>query len=84
MSVEVEVVHEDQKGPTEGARMSYDLLKVVDKPLYKGCTKHSKCSAIVGLYHLKCMSGRRNTSFTWLLEFVNDLLPPEASLPKHI
>jgi hypothetical protein len=56
MGVEVEGVHEDQQCPMEGVRKFYDLLKDDDKPLYEGCTKHSKFRAIAGLYNSRCMN----------------------------
>jgi len=58
-----------------------DLLKDADMPLH-GNTKHSKLGAIVRLYSIKCMGGWSNTSFSMLLEFINELMHPDASLPK--
>jgi len=58
-----------------------ELLKDADTPLH-GNTKHSKLGAIVRLYSIKCMSGWSNTSFSMLLEFINELMPPDTSLPK--
>jgi len=60
-----------------------DLLKDADTPLH-GNTKHSKLGAIVRLYSIKCMSGWSNTSFSMLLEFINELMHPYASLPKTL
>jgi len=57
-----------------------ELLKDADTLLH-GNTKHSKLGAIVRLYS-KCMSGWSNTSFSMLLEFINELMPPDTSLPK--
>jgi hypothetical protein len=51
-----------------------DLLKMVGKPLHNK-TRHSKLSAIVHLYNLKCMGGLSNMIFSYFLEFVNQLLP---------
>jgi hypothetical protein len=58
-----------------------DLLKDADMPLHEN-TKHSKLGAIVRLYSIKCMGGWNNTSFSMLLEFINELIPSDASLPK--
>lgn len=33
----------------------YNMLKDADKPLYEGCTKHMKFSAIVHLWNMKCL-----------------------------
>jgi hypothetical protein len=59
-----------------------ELLKDADTPLH-GNTKHSKLGAIVRLFSIKCMGGWSNTSFSMLLEFINELMHPDASLlPK--
>ena len=39
-------------------------------------------SAIVHLYHMKCLNGWTNKSFTILLQFLLDFLPSNAKLPK--
>jgi hypothetical protein len=51
-----------------------ELLKKAEKPLH-ACTKHSKLSAIVNLYNLKCVGGVSNTAFSSFLDFFNELLP---------
>jgi hypothetical protein len=57
--------------PNMGNAQKYDgLLKKADKPLH-GKTKHSKLSATVHLYNLKCVSGVTNTIFLIFLEFFN-------------
>jgi hypothetical protein len=58
-----------------------ELLNDADTPLH-GNTKHSKLGAIVRLFSIKCMGGWSNTSFSMLLEFINELMHPDASLPK--
>ncbi|GLT53398.1 hypothetical protein SLA2020_431220 [Shorea laevis] len=80
---EAEGVYEDRQGTTEGAKKFYDLLNDADKPLYEGCTEYTKFIAIVDLYNLKCMARWSNSSFTSLLEKMNKMLPPNASLPKN-
>jgi hypothetical protein len=54
-----------------------DLLKKANKPLHRK-TRHSKLSAIVHLYNLKCVDGVTNTIFLAFLEFVNQLLPNDG------
>jgi hypothetical protein len=59
------------------------LLQNSDKPLH-GKTRHSKLSATVHLYNLKCLGGVTNTIFSALLEFINQLLPNDGeSLPDN-
>jgi hypothetical protein len=59
------------------------LLKKAEKPLHAG-TKHSKLSAIVHLYNLKCVSRVSNTTFSSFLEFFNELLPTNGeALPGN-
>jgi hypothetical protein len=66
-----------------GAQKYYDMLKKADKPLHEG-TKHSKLSAIVCMYNLKCVNGVSNNIFSAFLELINQLLPAcENSLPAN-
>jgi hypothetical protein len=50
-----------------------DLLKKADKPLHNK-TRHSKLSATVHLYNLKCMGEISNMTFSAFLKFFNQLL----------
>jgi hypothetical protein len=60
--------------PNTGDAQKYDdLLKKADKSLH-GKTIHSKLSATVHLYNLKCVGGVTNTIFSAFLEFFNQLL----------
>jgi hypothetical protein len=60
----------------------YKLLKTAAKPLHPG-TKHSKLSAIIHMYNLKCVGGISDKIFFDILELINRLLPPcdETSWP---
>ena len=75
MELQLDAVHE--KAHEENAKKFYSLLKEVEKPLHEK-TKHSKLGAIIHLYHLKCIGGISNKIFTSQLEFLNQLLPPDA------
>ena len=83
---EVSVVQQPIEGPTEGpnedAFRFMKLLEDANQPCYKGCKHFSKLSAIVHLYHMKCLNGWTNKSFTMLLQFLLDFLPSNAKLPK--
>jgi hypothetical protein len=59
----------------------YELLKTAKKPLHPG-TKHSKLSATVHMYNLKCVRGISNKIFSDILELISQLLPPcDETLP---
>jgi len=70
-------IEDSNRGPNKFE----ELLKDADTPLHEN-TKHSKFGAIVRLYSIKCMGCWSNTSFSMLLEFINELMHPDASLPK--
>ncbi|GLT69206.1 hypothetical protein SLA2020_413750 [Shorea laevis] len=78
---ESESVEDTIEDSNKRAKKLEDLLKDADTPLHAN-TKHSKLGAIVRLYSIKCMGGWSNTSFSMLLEFINELIPSDASLPK--
>jgi hypothetical protein len=86
----VDVEHnttEDHVNPAEGHALVREqniyasLLKDADARLFTGC-KYSKLSFLVHLYHLKCLHGWSQESFTALLGLLSAMLPPEANLPK--
>jgi hypothetical protein len=63
------------EGTSCGDALKYqELLKTAEKPLHPG-TKHSKLSATVHMYNLKCVGGISNKIFSDILEFINQLLP---------
>jgi hypothetical protein len=70
--------------PDMGDAQKYDdLFKKADKSLH-GKTRHSKLSATVHLYNLKCVGGVTNMIFSTFLEFVNQLLPDDGdALPVN-
>ncbi|CAL2238671.1 unnamed protein product [Prunus armeniaca] len=50
------------------------------QPLYLGCSKYTKLSALVKLYHLKEKHGMNDVCFTKLLILQGDLLPYENTI----
>jgi hypothetical protein len=64
------------EGTSGGDALKYhELLKTAEKPLHQ-FTKHSKLSATVHMYNLKCVGGISNKIFSDLLELISQLLPP--------
>ncbi|XP_071700324.1 uncharacterized protein [Rutidosis leptorrhynchoides] len=60
----------------------FEQLKVdSEKPLYNGCTKFLKLSAVIKLLNLKANNGWSETSFTSLLELLHKMLPEDNELP---
>ncbi|KAK9993717.1 hypothetical protein SO802_023420 [Lithocarpus litseifolius] len=70
------------EGPTKDALRFMKLLEDAKQPCYEGCKHYNKLSAIVHLYHMKCLNGWTNKSFTMLLQFFLDFLPSSTKLPK--
>ncbi|KAA0062133.1 transposase [Cucumis melo var. makuwa] len=54
------------------------------KPLYPGCKKFTKLSALVRSYNLKVRYGWSNTSFSELLSIISDLLPENNKIPTSL
>ena len=61
------------------------LLEDAEKPLYLGCMKYTKLSALVKLYNLKARYGWSDKGFSKLLQVLEDMLPlnNEMSLPMY-
>jgi len=81
VEAEAESVDAEIEDSNRGANKFGELLKDVDTPLHEN-TKYSKLEAIVHLYSIKYMGSWSNTSFSMLLEFINELMHPNVSLPK--
>ena len=55
--------------PNEDALQFMKLLEDANQPCYVGCKHFIKLSVIVHLYHMNCLNGWTNKSFTMLLQF---------------
>ncbi|CAH9079143.1 unnamed protein product [Cuscuta epithymum] len=63
-------------------RIFESLSQAAEKPLYHGCTKYTKLSAVITLYNVKAKNNWSDTSFTSLLEVLHDMLPDGNEMPK--
>ncbi|CAL8136230.1 unnamed protein product [Prunus armeniaca] len=65
----------------------YEFANVIgdgDQPLYPGCRKYTKLSALVKLYNLKAKHGMSDVCFTELLILQGDLLPEGNTIPASM
>lgn len=60
------------------------LFAESEKPLYDGCIKYTKLSAVLKLFNIKSNNSWSDTSFTSLLEILHDMLPEDNELPVNI
>ena len=67
---------------TAQPRMFEDVSNAAETPLYPGCSKYSKLSAVLTLSNLKAKYGWTDTSFTSLLEALQDMFPDGNDIPK--
>lgn len=66
--------------PNPEAEKFYRHVKEGKKPLYPGCTKFSRLSFLIRLYHLKCAYGINESAFGELLKLIKEAFP-DAQLP---
>ena len=62
----------------------HKLFEDSEKPLYIGCTKFSKLSAVIRLFKVKAKYGLSDTSFTTILETFHEMLPEDNGLPVSV
>ncbi|CAL9011963.1 unnamed protein product [Prunus brigantina] len=65
----------------------YEFANVIgdgDQPVYPGCRKYTKLSALVKLYNLKAKHGMSDVCFTELLILQSDLLPEGNTIPTSM
>ncbi|KAL4373338.1 hypothetical protein AHAS_Ahas05G0071800 [Arachis hypogaea] len=68
-------LEEGNSGLNEDTKRFYKLVDEAGLELYSNCTTgFSKLSFIIRLYHLKCLHGWGNTSFTSLLELLKEAI----------
>ena len=48
------------------AKEFYELTRDAEQPLYEGCTRYSKLSFLLKLYHIKCLCGLNDKSLTMI------------------
>ncbi|RYR39255.1 hypothetical protein Ahy_A09g044762 [Arachis hypogaea] len=60
--------------PSRDARSFHDLLEDREQELYPRCSRFSKLSFFVRLYHIKCMCGVSDNAFGLILELLGTLL----------
>ena len=75
-----EALEEDLK---DCPKMFERLVSDAEKPLYNGCTKFTRLSALLKLYNLKAGNGWSDKSFTELLALMKDILPEDNVLPNR-
>ena len=78
-----DMLHTAQDRLNEDPTKFEKLLSDSEKPLYPGCTKYSKLSAIIMLYNLKATHGLSDVAFSEHLELFKDMLPKENVLPER-
>ncbi|XP_029145781.2 uncharacterized protein [Arachis hypogaea] len=71
------------EGPSHAARDFNDLLSDGEQELYPGCSKYSKLSFLVKIYHIKCMCGVSDKTMTMILDLLRDAFE-QAKLPKTV
>ncbi|XP_063942809.1 uncharacterized protein LOC135150439 [Daucus carota subsp. sativus] len=76
-----ENVNEGEQGPNKEAAKFYRHVREGKQPLYPGCTKFSRLSFMIRLYHLKCVHGITESAFGDLLGLMKDAFP-NAVLPQ--
>ncbi|XP_019159703.1 PREDICTED: uncharacterized protein LOC109156317 [Ipomoea nil] len=59
-----------------------ELLNDSKQPLWPGCSKYTRLSAVLKLFNLKAGNGWSDKSFTALLDLINDMLLEDNGLPK--
>ncbi|XP_061343726.1 uncharacterized protein LOC133289743 [Gastrolobium bilobum] len=76
-----EDIAEGGQTTTNEAKEFFELAKDGEQPLYEGCTKYSKLSFVVKLYHIKRLCGMTDKAMTMVLELLQDAFD-YAKIPK--
>ncbi|XP_073285420.1 uncharacterized protein [Primulina huaijiensis] len=80
----IDMVHCVYESYAENPSQFNKLLEDADKPLYPGCAKFTKLSAVVKLFNLKAKYSWSDKSFTDLLILFGEMLPDHNELPSSV
>ncbi|XP_075515440.1 uncharacterized protein LOC142550088 [Primulina tabacum] len=80
----IDMVHCVYESYAENPSQFNKLLEDADKPLYPGCAKFTKLSAVVKLFNLKAKYSWSDKSFTDLLMLFGEMLPDHNELPSSL
>ncbi|KAK3179738.1 hypothetical protein Dsin_032923 [Dipteronia sinensis] len=80
----VEMVHDAFEFCKEYPKSFQSLLEDAEKPLFPGCTKYTKVSALMKLYNRKGKYGWSDNSFSDLLSALTDTFPDGNEMPSSM
>ncbi|XP_075507619.1 uncharacterized protein LOC142544459 [Primulina tabacum] len=80
----ISMVHGAYFSYAKNPNQFHKLLEDAEKPLYPGCVKFTKLSALVKLYNLKAKYSWSDKSFTDLLGLFGQMLPDDNELPLSL
>ena len=58
-----------------------ELIRDANEEPYEGCTKYSKLSFLLKLYHIKCLCGISDKAMNMMIEFLKDAFE-QAKIPS--
>ncbi|XP_073153400.1 uncharacterized protein [Henckelia pumila] len=77
----IDMVHAAFDSYAENPATFKNLLEDAEKPLYPGCSKFTRLSAVVKLFNLKAKYSWSDKSCTDLLNLLGEMLPDDNELP---
>ncbi|XP_073153341.1 uncharacterized protein [Henckelia pumila] len=77
----IDMVHAAFDSYAENPTTFKNLLEDAEKPLYPGCSKFTRLSAVVKLFNLKAKYSWSDKSCTDLLNLLGEMLPDDNELP---
>ncbi|XP_073129709.1 uncharacterized protein [Henckelia pumila] len=77
----IDMVHAAFDSYAENPTTFKNLLEDAEKPLYPGCSKFTRLSAVVKLFNLKAKYSWSDKSCTDLLNLLGEMLPDDNKLP---
>jgi len=72
-----------EEEPNADAAMFFYLLKDFDKPLWDGCTNHSKLSTVAQVFTIKSDHGLSEAGYDKIIEWARSILPERNRLKEN-
>jgi hypothetical protein len=72
-----------EEDPNPSASKFYTLLRDADEPLWVGCHKHTKLSAVTQLLNLKSEFNMSESCYDRMIVIIKSMLPETEKLPEN-
>lgn len=73
-----------EQPPNPSAQKFFDLLKDANEPLWEGCERHTRLSAVSQLLNIKSEFNLSHTCYDRIMSSIKSMMPEDEKLPNNL